>query len=73
MFSYPVTNLVDQDRGGGNDLPPPRRSALSKCFVKLTHGPFFCRSWIHGFLALVLLTNLVYFSISEYHVDTSYT
>ena len=28
-----ATNLVDWDSGVSNDLPLPRRSALSKCFV----------------------------------------
>ena len=27
------TNLVDRDRGEGNDLPRPRMSVLSECFV----------------------------------------
>ena len=32
-YCQAATNLVDQDRGGGNGLPRPRRSALSECFV----------------------------------------
>ena len=32
-YCHAVANLVDRDRGGGNDLPWPSRSALSECFV----------------------------------------
>ena len=34
IYCQAAANLIDRGRGGGNDLPRARRSALSECFIE---------------------------------------